>query len=303
MPPTLRSNTLRSPTSDGSTPSTPRKCSKCGRARAGHPRQGCPYVDTDATSDSTSVNEAEHISNASESVHIIPNPYDRPRSSNNQVVAESNLASLSADSCEIVERLLTPGVMDNTNDQEASGVCIPEWQANVSTPTQVKTEPVTINLARPTMPGTLYSPSPSFFQSTEDIFKTEMLSVDSATSQPGTEIYPRPLARTASTDERDAFLMELSEISKPPATVYLLPMADIPDIRKSAEKIGFYSCVVSAGGKSGNGWLILGCDPQAVLTLQQQLQVKKGKQGSKLKAAAGGAVVGAVATWTGLAFS
>jgi hypothetical protein len=111
-----------------------------------------------------------------------------------------------------------------------------------------------------------------------------------------------------SQDERNAFLNGLAESAHaPPASAFIIPMNEIYQIQRSAAKVGFHSRVV-AGDEDANGWLILGSDNRAVQLLfeefngQKKLR-KQSRASGALRAAAGGAVVGAVATFTGLAFS
>jgi hypothetical protein len=342
--PSLRSNVRRTSTpnstnaSFNSTPTTsPRRapqCSKCGRPRAGHPRQGCPFADSPLNRQATELNivdDPEQITNDFDSMHIRPPELDeeekrnRRRSSLNKQprVPDASLASLSTNSSEIISKLLTPGIMDNPSNDETDRrrKNVSQRQAGLVARTKVKSEKNgTVNVARTIMPGTLRTPSPSFYQleSTQNSCKTECQDDEATQTQIQTFFaasdHCHPLVRSSSVEEREAFLAELSSsTSAPPATVYALPMSDIPAIKKSAEKIGFHSRVVESRTNNQDGWLILGHDLSAVTTLQKELEANRDAGGqpnagnknqeSKLKVAAGGVVVGAVATWTGLAFS
>jgi hypothetical protein len=131
-----------------------------------------------------------------------------------------------------------------------------------------------------------------------------------------------------SAEARELFLLRLDTTSTAPsATVYVLPKADIPALEHAAMKLGFHSRVVldhkenqtqKLGGvgkgeenENDNGWLILGRDERAVQELYEGVKLGKVDGGStgnlrgtgRLSAAAGGMIVGAVATFTGLAYS
>lgn len=180
--------------------------------------------------------------------------------------------------------------------------------------------------SRTQMPGTLQTPSDSSFLLPQESLEGEKLVSETASATIGPNVLlrsPRLIpGRSMSVEEREGFLTELNKYSKaPPACVYVLPMPDIPTIKQSAEKVGFHACVVdptirNATNDVTDGWLILGRDIGAVKALNAELESKKcqGSNGNgrtserdkgtgALRAVAGGAVVGAVATWTGLAFS
>jgi hypothetical protein len=126
---------------------------------------------------------------------------------------------------------------------------------------------------------------------------------------------PRLLTRSISTEGRQAFIAELNQCSKaPPACVYIFPIQDIPTIKYSAEKVGFHVRLVNrmfCGNERdvADGWLILGRDERAVQTLKAglesgngEMREKRSRGGGVLSAAVGGAIVGAVVIFTGLAF-
>ena len=129
--------------------------------------------------------------------------------------------------------------------------------------------------------------------------------------QPGssTSTYPKPLMKSMSFEERATFLDDLVNNSRaPPASVFTLPMTEIYSVEKSAIKRHFHCRVADLQNGTGDGWLILGMDKEAVEALfdgitggLKKIEPKAG--GGKFKAIAGGAVAGAVATWGGLAFS
>ena len=229
--------------------------------------------------------------------------YRRRSSLDRKPIPDASLASLSTESNEIVSRLLRPGIMGGENcDDTKKGV---EWWQEDSVKPNIST--------RSRMPGTLHTPTPSFFLPTQEPVKDH---VASSGSFPTAAIpRARPPVRSMSTEERQAFITELNQCSKaPPACVYVLPIQDIPAIKRSAEKVGFHARIATSCGTDEDvtdGWLILGRDKMAVEALQAKLECEKGQgvtlgqknRRGRLGAAAGGAIVGAVATWTGLAFS
>lgn len=133
------------------------------------------------------------------------------------------------------------------------------------------------------------------------------LSRASSTSSTNTA---KPLMKTMSWEERGSFLDELCRNSRaPPASVFTLPMSEIYSVEQSALKRRFHCRVVDLKNSSGDGWLILGMDKDAVEALFAGLQggILKTPEpkvgGGGFRAVAGGAVAGAVATWGGLAFA
>jgi hypothetical protein len=108
-----------------------------------------------------------------------------------------------------------------------------------------------------------------------------------------------------SLEERHAFLNDLVKSSKaPPASVFVLPVDEISEMRKSAIERGFHCRVHDL--KNGDGWLIVGMDRQAVEDLFVGVEgggKEKDASGGGFRAAVGGAIFGSVATWTSLAYT
>jgi len=166
------------------------------------------------------------------------------------------------------------------------------------------------------MPGTLHTPGASFF-GTPTGSPTREESVQTQTQPQAPNYTPRatplPLARSLSIQERDAFLNGLMQAGHaPPAAVFAMHMDEIYQIQHAAAKVNFYSRVVPNIEGGENGWLILGSDHQAVQLLFEGVSARgrdrpatqaKSTGRGRLSAVAGGAVIGAVATFTGLAFS
>jgi hypothetical protein len=144
--------------------------------------------------------------------------------------------------------------MDEDTDEEEERLA--RWQESVvpttpvkgkgrgvpRTPTKGKGNHVFV---RSPMPGTLNTPSPSFFQSTQsdmsvkgDIGPLPAPSVATAVRA------SRPLARSMTAEERELFLLRLDTTSTgPSATVYILPKANISALEHAAMKLGFHSRV------------------------------------------------------------
>jgi len=114
--------------------------------------------------------------------------------------------------------------------------------------------------------------------------------------------------------ERDLFVSRLADEAA--ATIYVIPKADVEDIRSEAASLKFITHIVMSDEKTDTqALLILGRSERAVQALLRKVEDEnrkasenKAQEGSvtatsALKAYAGGAVVGAVGAWAGLAFS
>ncbi|KAJ3929363.1 MAG: hypothetical protein NXY57DRAFT_1017100 [Lentinula lateritia] len=172
---------------------------------------------------------------------------------------------------------------------------------------------------RAIMPGTLVTPSPwsSFASIPEEnkdgIFRTRPPSNASSSStetisvevvSPSSTTAPRPLSRTMSMEERAGFIAHLEELSS--AKAYVLSRADLIELRGRAPK-GLYTRFLM-DEEAGRNVLVVGRDEVDTERLYQTLDAEKQQamyatRGVSMKSAAGGAVVGAVATFTGLAFA
>lgn len=156
------------------------------------------------------------------------------------------------------------------------------------------------------MPGTLIMPQPSFsteMPPTQEIphYDGNFDSKTSIVSRPQSPASAPPLARCMSMEERTSFLDGLAELSRaPPATVYAIHAYELPHIAESATRLGFHiGTMLSESAEEG--LLILGRDSAAVENLLSKLS--RDSQQSGIRAMAGGAVAGAVATFTGLALA
>ncbi|KAL0950091.1 hypothetical protein HGRIS_010092 [Hohenbuehelia grisea] len=388
------SSTVGTPTKASTPSGTPRKthtCTKCKRPKAGHPRSGCPYVDSpsgarvtpgdsegeeDSASDDAQPAQQgdsatpQRLSQALQSLYIAPGTPTpaspktplRRENARRTLVASDTLTSLSTTSSEIVTNLQRPGIMSKTSPVRNGGLAFEEhddlaakvtkvvrWQdlvmaANGSGTTEESSVDRKPRSPAGRMPCTLVTPSPSVSllsiasqgpttgsaasKSDSDPASSDLSSsissLPSQVSSASTASTTRPLSRTMSMEQRDAFLDRVNEAAR--ATIYTLPTADVPTIQESATAVGYFSRVIEMpvrleNGKKGKSaaseeddesWLILGRTERAVQRLydsvQEDLRARDGQAKPRRTsgigaAAAGGAVIGAVATFTGLAFS
>lgn len=218
----------------------------------------------------------------------------KPRTSERRrrpLTQDMTLASLSTESSVILNKLLEPG---NTRD--------PLSFLNKDVNTSRSSKPPFKD--GKLMPGTLLTPGPSFLtdvSSSEDMPQYNARLDSGATITMG--VAAAPLARSTSLDERTAFLDGLTELSRGPAAVYAIHVHELQQIAESAVKFGFHVGIVPPKTGSGEGLLILGRDFGAVEDLHARLSGDEVLHQSSIRAMAGGAVAGAVATFTGLALA
>ncbi|KAG6813032.1 hypothetical protein H0H92_014566 [Tricholoma furcatifolium] len=320
MAPTLRSSAPNTPvgkSTDQKEPPnvTPRKapvCTKCKRPRAGHPRSGCPYSDspTKAVKAATE-KKADNIADALESIHLHSPDDDRAAIRERRrllqhaidLVNAQSVLSLDKESQEAIDKLLQPGMFDDP-DTDATAKVV-HWQDSL-TPTRAARK-------RVKMPCSLYSPSPSSSQasikleavtsaSPIDITnENDKAAVPTDPSLPDSPLSVQPLSRSMSAAERDTFLASLTNASD--ATVYLVSRDDIHNVHADAIKVGFYARIIlGKDSRDPQGLLVLGRNEGAVKRLYEQVEIER-KNSTGFRAAAAGAVVGAVGAFAGLAFA
>lgn len=138
---------------------------------------------------------------------------------------------------------------------------------------------------------------------------------------------PRPLQRSQTQEQRELFLSSLSQTS--PASVYIHKKQEIDSVHASAKAAKLYVHVIDDNGADGEEdvLVVIGSDLRAVEKLADELTKsikgftagttnttnnfyitkttddRPGTSSSTMKAVASGAIVGAVGTWAGLAFS
>ncbi|KAF8165711.1 hypothetical protein B0H34DRAFT_690224 [Crassisporium funariophilum] len=251
----------------------------------------------------------------------------------------ASLLSLDTNSDEIVARLLQPGSFDDIDTEEQAGGAKPSrvirWQDTLlATPGTQNRALKTKTPARSPMPGTLFPPTPetSFASSIVSQPKQEIptkmtpmadrvsmgtcsVGNPSESSSTSTRRGP-PLGRTMSATERDVFVSKLT--NEAAATIYIVPKADLDSIVDEAASLKFFAHqVMNEDENDPQALLILGRDEVAVEALLRRVEIENEKarssrmhnkergnrKTSALRAAAGGAMVGVVGAWAGLAFS
>ncbi|KAK0190461.1 hypothetical protein F5146DRAFT_1044315 [Armillaria mellea] len=352
MAPALRSK--KSPTKPasfgGSSPattptSTPRKtpqCAQCGRPRAGHPRQGCPYAAAATKDDSPP--EVTNITDALGSMKIQTSPprHDDPDTADSweledieaavrqrrrresarraTIVPSESIASISTSSSEILNMLLHD-IGDEDKDDKFRKTVV-RWQDALSTP---KAKPRKSRAKERTMPCTFPGTAPSVASvvphptveeppATPQPAKSEepVLDLSAVNVPPSPTPSPKPLTRNMSSLQRSTFIDTLNSRYKQ-TTAYLLPKSDITEIEAAALNHGLHTRrITSVESENEEQVLVVGQDPadtqKFYATIEGQAKLladnaADSRRSSGLKAVAGAAVVGAVATFTGLAFS
>ena len=362
MAPTLRNSSAQnSPTAGGKTSinhsptTTPRKtpqCSKCKRPRAGHPRSGCPFVDSPSSETKTQDKAENHLTDKLGSMSLLsPAPIEskedkafirnrRRLSAQPELVPSDSLLSLSTSSSEIIARLLQPGMLDDTDEDDNFGdkgkiSKVVRWQETIATSSASPNTPLKLKTpARSPMPGSLFPPTPeSSFASalTSDVEEISVVirqsniafanpSVADDTSAHSTstiEQRPLPLARSMSVSQRETFMSKLNTEAK--ATLCIFDKTDIAAMYAKAVTLHkFVVQVMNDDKNDSQALLIVGQDEEAVHALLRQVGAENRRAKAKLKEvhipksescssklgmAAGGVVVGAVGAWAGLAFS
>ncbi|KAH9977669.1 hypothetical protein BGW80DRAFT_1283608 [Lactifluus volemus] len=266
MSPTLRSNTT-SPGRTGvkTTPTkSPRKVPHCSKCQ--RPRAGHPRQGCPYTeSPRSGIQPTLDITQSMDSLVISPTKTKPHERQRRQPAHEMTLASLSTESSEILNRLLQPEI---------------HWPFREGR----------------IMPGTLITPRPSFLTEIPEVERVQS-DIHGRSDSKASVMVPPPPQMGAGPLPSTAFLDGLAEVSwGPPAAVYSIHAYDLHRMAEAARNLGFYT------GSREEGLLILGRDVRAVEDLLAKLSRETPKQ-SSIRAVAGGAVAGAVATFTGLALA
>ena len=313
MAPTLRSSSAQnSPTApertsiNTSPTTTPRKsyqCSKCKRPRAGHPRSGCPFVNS--PSHDKKVQDNPELTVALGSMTLLsPAPIEhkedkvfirnRRLSAQPELVPSDSLLSLSTNSSEIVTRLLQPGVFDNTKEDDNLGnkgkiSKVVRWQETIATSSTTPTTPLKPKTpARSPMPGSLFPPTPesSFAsaQPTSDVEESSVIirrsniavaNADKTHADSGSTVEQRalPLARSMSALQREMFMSELKTEAK--ATLCVFDKADIAAMYAKAVALHkFVFQVMNNDKDDSQALLVVGQDEKAVRALLRQVEAE-----------------------------
>ena len=242
------------------------------------------------------------------------------------LVPGDTLASLCTTDSELVERLLTPGMMGDSCGEEDHNAVL-QWRKTLDTDphsressecivtaSDATKQPIQVTgpcLSR-RMPCTLDTPTTSLTV-TEPLSDANINGSvnmnDTIFLLPDPDVKkPKPLQRTVSVEQRSLLLERLNHSKNAAATLVSIAESEVESARAEAQEVGFIVRVLSYGGDNGQRWVILGTDTQAMDLLEKRFSEedrkrKEAQGGGKFRAAAGGALLGAVATWTGLAFS
>ncbi|KAK2465979.1 hypothetical protein APHAL10511_001620 [Amanita phalloides] len=293
-------------------------CRKCKRPKVGHPRSGCPYVNNnndpaptrEATAEPTNL-----IAHALSSLHITPSLDNditdkenaEPRSlQHNNLRRTGARLSLSTTAGEVFERLRRsdqnqPPLPDAAR-RHSKTARIEAWQCSVAA--AIASESDTDSSGQVSRESTqeVLSSNPSLKCSPPSIRRSCSL-VPSRSGSASS----RRLVRSMSMEEREAFLESLTRASG--AIVYVVPKADIFDVRASAVKLGFRTRIVMNEEDKDDlqALLILARDEDVVEWLTGRIEKEDKEATMAMKCGfglvAGGAVIGVVGTWAGLAFS
>ncbi|KAH0840175.1 hypothetical protein J3R83DRAFT_1159 [Lanmaoa asiatica] len=243
------------------------------------------------------------------------------------LVPEQTLESLSPTDAQLVEQLLQPGMISDTVSPQDRVGHVVEWRKTLDgadpldgckeEPMEVKTEPLSNGTASPLsrrMPCTLSTPTASLTVtepvSDQGIGGSALNMNETVYLLPDPDVKKtKPLSRSMSFEQRSLFLQQLSHSSgTAPATLVSILLADLDSVRSDAEKLGFHVRVLPSR-EDNNKWVVLGTEDEAIDVLAEKFLEEERRStrvkgnGGKLTAVAGGVVFGAVATWTGLAFS
>ncbi|KAJ3998022.1 hypothetical protein F5050DRAFT_1568106 [Lentinula boryana] len=302
-------------------------CSKCNRPRAGHPRSGCPFITptNEIASDRSRINLTDAMGSMTiDGEETAPETPARRkgRRSLDSAAALAPTQTLDSLTDSDLEALLLPGDKDVSDDGKGDGGEVGEEERKI-VHWKDRIEMLSTGGTRTTraiMPGTLVTPSPwsSFASIPEDskegitdIMDSQSTSTSSSTETISVEVVlpsstsaPHPLARTMSMEERAGFMANLEELSS--AKAYVLNRVDLAALKNQTPK-GLYTRYLMDESNAGHDVVIVGRDEvdteRLYHTLDSERQrAKYAKRGVDIKSAAGGAVVGAVATFTGLAF-
>ncbi|KAJ3983043.1 hypothetical protein F5890DRAFT_1443527, partial [Lentinula detonsa] len=307
-------------------------CSKCNRPRAGHPRSGCPFITptNEIASERSRINLTDAMGSMTidgeETAPVTPARRkgrllrERRRSEKAAALAPTQTLESLTDSD--LEALLLPGDKDVSDDGKGDSGEVGEEERKI-VHWKDRIEMLSTGGTRTTraiMPGTLVTPSPwsSFASIPEDskegitdIMDSQSTSTSSSTETISVEVVlpsstsaPHPLARTMSMEERAGFMANLEELSS--AKAYVLNRVDLAALKNQTPK-GLYTRYLMDESNAGQDVVIVGRDEVDTERLYHTLdadrqRAKYAKRGIDMKSAASGAVVGAVATFTGLAF-
>ncbi|CAK5275150.1 unnamed protein product, partial [Mycena citricolor] len=268
-----------------STPSKPRVCSQCKRPRKGHPREGCPFVDSESPAGESFFDSPTRlVSDALQSLNLSPSA----------VGSEVEVETL------VTRRPFTkmPGTLLSPS---SSFVC-----SQISLFKNEIDEPVLSQVSDMATDG---SATPRAMTPTDDAEELLAPSSPTLTECNLTSSCPRPLTRTLTHAEHDSFIASLSSLTK--ATIYVISTPDVPVIIAAATFHGL--CTRTMPLDHADTIVVVGRTDSAVDVLLNQIETKMHAlvpvpQGRSLALSAAAktmviGAVGAVAAWGALAFT
>ncbi|KAJ3797540.1 hypothetical protein GGU11DRAFT_64637 [Lentinula aff. detonsa] len=308
-------------------------CSKCNRPRAGHPRSGCPFITptNEIASDRSRINLTDAMGSMTidgeETAPVTPArrkgrrsldsvppsvPVEfedmkqilRERRRSEKAAALAPTQTLESLTDSDLEALLLPGDKDVSDDGKGDSGEVGEEERKI-VHWKDRIEMLSTGGTRTTraiMPDSKEGITDIMdSQSTSTSSSTETISVEVVS--PSSTSAPHPLARTMSMEERAGFMANLEELSS--AKAYVLNRVDLAALKNQTPK-GLYTRYLMDESNAGHDVVIVGRDEVDTERLYHTLdadrqRAKYAKRGVDIKSAASGAVVGAVATFTGLA--
>lgn len=318
MSPSTRSNSKpsspavsRATSTEGTPSSTPTRkrphCKTCKRPLKGHPKGFCPPaspVSTDSededvrlTSGMKSINLGSPIRTNLKGVEEEDKSFvrNRRRKSSTTIPRTDSIQLLSSISEEVVDRLLEPGLMSNTQEHLAKAI---PWEAALQNKTR-----------RQVMPCTLIPPTPegSFIIQPESDSTIKAESPSTTTSpQIESSVPPtrtgsrRPVPRSMSQEEREIFMTTLSADAL--ASMYLVSNKDITKLQEDAKRLNLSSAALMSNGTDSCALFVISSDPSAVRRTAEQVTTHAPEIGTR-KGAAIGALLGTLGTWAMLAYA
>jgi hypothetical protein len=294
------------------------RCTKCGKPRAGHPRQGCPYADTPSTSSRTASGQPRRQQAA-----------DNHESDSDNVITDAiaRLRLNPKDKVSSVRVRLSPSPRRNLKSTRDS---VQGTKADSPIPLgedgrkaryrRQSAKKLEYHLTLESLGADVGNLLDDI--ATQDVERIGSLSEEedddpTDVDEPVQERTSTPVAPASSLD-RAAFLAALKDLSPaPPATVYVLAASEVEQTCDDANAKGLATYIVSGTIRESSPMstnqehiqVVIGKDSVAVTELGKALEPDAGYQNAKDgkrrvsvgAVAAGAAVVGAVATFAGLA--
>ena len=325
MPPTLRS-AQSSPTgkpallnaSPGIAPGRKApKCAKCAQSRRGHPRSGCPNVAKSEDMSTSPTKERkerleEDLSKALKSIGLGPLVPEECHGRHPVGYRARITASKDNDSKRSKGQNTTAPIKFKMNSGPQTlmpgTLKAPSWESSIEGLPNVELSPTKNSIG---------------IQTSFRGFNCDAVSAplsDLQFKSPPLVSKPLPLQRSQTLEQRQLFLASLSRAS--PASVYIHKRQDVDEVKVSAEAAKLHvRPVYNEDKEEEDVLLVIGSDLNAVEKLAEELTEsienpklntasnisntagRTSSASSTFKAVASGAIMGALGTWAGLAFS